>query len=59
MKGNARMDYIVNDDRIPYLIEINTVPGQSAESIIPKMATIEGIEMKELFDQVIECSSNH
>ena len=58
LNGIARVDYILKDE-IPYLIEINTVPGQSAESIIPQMATIEGIGMKELFDQVIECSLNH
>ena len=56
MNGIARADYILTDEKIPYLIEINTVPGQSAESIIPQMAAIDGISMKELFSEVIENS---
>ena len=55
LRGIARVDYILKDE-IPYLIETNTVPGQSAESIIPQMAAIDGISMKELFSEVIECS---
>ena len=35
MKGIARMDYIINDDGNPFLIEINSVPGMSEESIVP------------------------
>ena len=37
MKGIARMDYIINKDRVPFLIEINSIPGMSKESIVPKM----------------------
>jgi D-alanine-D-alanine ligase len=55
MSGIARIDYIVMDN-IPYLIEINTVPGQSAQSIIPQMAKAEGIPLGQIFDEVIELS---
>ena len=54
LKGLARIDYIVTSKGLPYVIEINTVPGQSAESIIPQMAEVEGIGLKELFGEVIE-----
>ena len=37
MKGIVRMDYIVNDGGTPFLIEINSVPGMSDESIVPQM----------------------
>ena len=37
MKGIVRMDYIINDGGIPFLIEINSVPGMSKESIVPQM----------------------
>lgn len=37
MKGIARMDYIINDDGIPFLIETNSVPGMSKESNVPKI----------------------
>ena len=48
MKGIARMDYIVNNSGIPYLIEINSVPGMSKESIVPQMAEFKKIELKNI-----------
>jgi len=53
LKGICRIDYIIVDNQ-PHLIEINTVPGQSAQSLIPQMAAYEGISLKELFSEVIE-----
>ena len=37
MKGIARIDYILTDNGTPFLIEINSVPGMSKESIVPQM----------------------
>ena len=48
MKGIARMDYIVNDKGTSYLIEINSVPGMSKESIIPKMIKQEGLRIENI-----------
>ena len=50
MKGIARMDYIVNDDEIPFLIEINSVPGMSNESIVPQMVKFEQIKLNEVLN---------
>ena len=49
MKGIARMDYIVNDGGIPFLIEINSVPGMSKESILPQMANYKKLKLRDLF----------
>ena len=49
MRGVVRMDYIINKEGVPYLIEINSVPGMSKESIIPKMLSCEKIRLKKLF----------
>ena len=49
MKGIARMDYIINDDGSPFLIEINSVPGMSKESIVPQMVNCKKLKLKELF----------
>jgi D-alanine-D-alanine ligase len=49
MKGIVRMDYIVNHDGIPFLIEINSVPGMSKESIVPQMFEEDNITLKEIF----------
>ena len=48
MKGIARIDYIVNDDGIPFLIEINSVPGMSKESIVPQMANYLNISLTKI-----------
>lgn len=53
LSGIARADYIIHNGE-PHLIEINTVPGLSAESIIPQMATHEAISLKQLFGDVLE-----
>ena len=49
MKGIVRMDYIVKDGGIPFLIEINSVPGMSKESIVPQMAKVDNIELSLMF----------
>ena len=49
MRGIVRMDYILNKDEVPFLIEINSVPGMSRESIIPQMAIVDSIELSTLF----------
>ena len=41
LKGIVRMDYILKSDEIPSLIEINSVPGMSKESIVPQMIEAE------------------
>ena len=48
MKGIARMDYIVNDKGKPYLIEINSVPGMSKESIVPQMVLYTKISLTKI-----------
>ena len=49
MRGIVRMDYIINKDEVTFLIEINSVPGMSKESIIPQMAKTNNIELALLF----------
>ena len=48
MKGIARMDYIVNDKGKAYLIEINSVPGMSKESIVPQMAEFTSVDLSKI-----------
>jgi len=50
-KGIVRVDFIIVEDK-PVFLEINTVPGMSAE--IPKQARAAGIELADLYSMVIE-----
>lgn len=52
-RGLARIDFIIKGET-PYMIEINTVPGMSAQSIIPQQAEAMGMTLTELFNIVIE-----
>lgn len=52
-KGVVRMDYIVSGKEL-YFLEVNTVPGLSEASIIPKQAAEFGIPIKKLFTMMIE-----
>ncbi|MCT4582553.1 MAG: D-alanine--D-alanine ligase [Flavobacteriales bacterium] len=57
LKGIARIDYIIVND-LPFLIEVNTVPGMAAESLIPQMAALEDIKLSTLITEVITVNSN-
>ena len=48
MKGIVRMDYIIKDGGITFLIEINSVPGMSKESIVPQMANALNIKLSSI-----------
>jgi D-alanine-D-alanine ligase len=52
-KGIVRVDFIIVDEK-PNFLEINTVPGMTEESIIPKQAKAAGIELSELYSMVVE-----
>lgn len=51
--GIVRVDFIVIIGK-PFFLEINTVPGMTQESIIPKQAAVYGIPLEELFSMVVE-----
>ncbi len=49
LNGIARVDFIIQEGQ-PFLIEANTVPGLSEESIIPQQAHFAGLSLAELFN---------
>ena len=53
MKGIVRIDNIINKEDIPFLIEINSVPGMSKESIVPKMLKTGNKDIEELLNNII------
>ncbi len=52
-RGVVRMDYILVDE-IPWFLEVNTVPGMSPHSIVPKQASISGLSLNDLFSILIK-----
>ena len=51
-RGLVRIDYIVHDDT-PYFLEINTVPGMTKESIVPKQVKAMGQTMPEFLSLIL------
>lgn len=54
MKGMARIDFLVDEDGVPYLGEPNTLPGFTNVSLYPQMWNISGISYSELIDRLIQ-----
>ena len=52
LSGFSRSEFIFKDD-YPYLLEVNTVPGLTAESILPQQAAEAGINLTQLFGNAI------
>ncbi|MCQ2155644.1 MAG: ATP-grasp domain-containing protein [Bacteroidales bacterium] len=51
--GVVRMDYILAEDGL-YFLEVNTIPGMTGASLVPKMVRTAGIEMSDFLSCIIE-----
>ncbi|WP_029952042.1 D-alanine--D-alanine ligase [Hippea sp. KM1] len=52
-KGYARVDMIL-EGNVPYVLEINTIPGMTPTSLLPKAAQASGITFEELVKLIVE-----
>ncbi|MBS1747513.1 MAG: D-alanine--D-alanine ligase [Bacteroidetes bacterium] len=54
-KGVIRIDFIYNEEKgAPFMLEINTVPGQSAASIVPQQIKAMGWTLEQFYTALIE-----
>lgn len=53
MKGFSRSEFIIVNGE-PHLLEMNSIPGLTTESLIPQQAMAAGISLEELFSNAIE-----
>jgi D-alanine-D-alanine ligase len=54
-RGVVRIDFIYNEsDQQPYMLEVNTVPGQSEASIVPQQVLAMGLTLKEFYSALID-----
>lgn len=54
-RAYVRVDFIISDG-VPYVLELNTLPGLTATSLIPRSAAARGISYSQLLDRLIACS---
>lgn len=53
-RGMSRVDIIISEENIPYVIEVNTIPGMTSMSLFPDSARYAGIEFPELLDEIVK-----
>ena len=52
----ARVDFRMTNDFKSYCLEVNTLPGMTSTSLVPKMAKAAGISFEQLIDRIIKNS---
>lgn len=56
--GWGRVDFMLDGDDSPWLIEVNTVPGMTDHSLVPMAARVHGWDMPELVWRLLETSAD-
>lgn len=54
--GITRVDFRLDDDNQPWCLEVNTIPGMTETSLVPKAAAAIGISFEELCRTLVEGS---
>jgi len=52
--GYSRVDFRLNDNNELYCLEVNTLPGMTSTSLVPKAAKAVGISFEELIKRIIQ-----
>lgn len=52
-QGATRSDVIVTESKEVYLLEVNTLPGMTAQSLLPKIAAGRGIAFPQLCERLV------
>jgi len=52
--GVTRVDFIIAPDGTPYILEINTLPGMTGTSLVPKIAAGLGIAFPDLCERILD-----
>ncbi|MCG7981246.1 MAG: D-alanine--D-alanine ligase [Candidatus Thiodiazotropha lotti] len=56
VSGWGRVDLMLDEERQPWLIEVNTVPGMTDHSLVPMAAKVAGIDFDELVMRILQTS---
>jgi D-alanine-D-alanine ligase len=55
--GVSRVDFIVAGDGTPYILEVNTLPGMTATSLVPKIAKGVGVSFEDLCERILDSAA--
>jgi len=59
LSGVARADFIVDAEQRPWFLEVNTLPGMTATSLVPMAAGASGISFGELVEHLLRGARLH
>ncbi|HSW62666.1 MAG TPA: D-alanine--D-alanine ligase [Dissulfurispiraceae bacterium] len=51
--GATRVDLILAKNGTPYVLEVNTVPGMTETSLLPKIAGLSGLSFEDLVEEIL------
>ena len=57
--GAARVDFILDEENKPSILEINTIPGMTKNSLLPKAAKKARINFDELVEKILFSATLH
>ena len=57
IRGWGRVDFFLNDEHRPVILEINTVPGMTTHSLVPMAAKEQGIDFNTLCLEILKNQS--
>ncbi len=52
-RGYSRVDFIIDENGMPYILEVNTLPGMTATSLLPEIAKGAGITFPDLVEEIV------
>lgn len=52
-RGYSRVDFIIDDEGVPYILEVNTLPGMTATSLLPEIANGISISFPMLVEEIL------
>lgn len=53
LAGYSRTDFILRENNMPVILEVNTLPGMTATSLLPKAAAASGLGFEQLVERLI------
>jgi D-alanine-D-alanine ligase len=53
-KGSTRVDLRIDSEGIPHVLEVNTLPGMTGTSLLPKIAKLAGLGFPELIEAILK-----
>lgn len=53
-RGATRVDLIVDEKGDPYVLEVNTIPGMTETSLLPKIAAQAGLDFPSLIEEILK-----